>query len=45
MRHLEDNLGAVGWTLAEDQMDRLSEASQPETPYPYDFIRGAQEGR
>ena len=39
---LEDNLGAAGWSLDEDQVQRLSEASAPEDVYPYNMIRGAQ---
>jgi aryl-alcohol dehydrogenase-like predicted oxidoreductase len=36
--HLEDNLGAVGWALDASQMDRLTQASNLEAPYPYGFI-------
>jgi aryl-alcohol dehydrogenase-like predicted oxidoreductase len=36
--HLEDNLGAIGWSLSEMQMTRLNEVSELELPYPYDFI-------
>ena len=39
---LEDNLGAAGWALDEDQVRRLSEASALEDVYPYSMIRGAQ---
>jgi aryl-alcohol dehydrogenase-like predicted oxidoreductase len=42
MDQLEDNLGAAGWRLAEDQVDELSEASALEDIYPYRFIRDAQ---
>lgn len=45
MEQLEDNLGAVGWVLDEEQMARLNEASEPEMPYPYDFIANAQGNR
>ena len=31
---LEDNLGATGWALDEEQVGRLSEASAPEEVYP-----------
>jgi aryl-alcohol dehydrogenase-like predicted oxidoreductase len=38
--YLDDLLGAVGWSLTPEQMDRLDLASQPEwPPYPY-FTRG-----
>lgn len=37
--HLEDNLGAVGWSLTEAQMRYLTEVSQPALVYPYDFIQ------
>lgn len=35
MAHLEDNLGATGWLLSNDHAMKLTEASQPSTPYPY----------
>lgn len=38
MAHLEDNLGAGGWSLTAGQMARLTEASDPGRPYPYDFL-------
>ncbi len=40
MEQLESNLGALGWTLSMEQMDRLTQVSEPEKPYPYDFISG-----
>lgn len=40
---LRDNLGAVGWTLTEDQVTRLDEASMTTAPYPY-FPYQRQEG-
>ncbi len=43
--HLEDNLGAIGWTLTASQRDALDRASAIPAPYPYDFIQGAIEGR
>jgi aryl-alcohol dehydrogenase-like predicted oxidoreductase len=39
---LEDNLGATGWELTEEQVRRLSEASAIEYVYPYRMIEGAQ---
>ena len=40
MSQLEDNLGAVGWSLTHDQMKRLNDASErPDLPYPYDIHR------
>jgi aryl-alcohol dehydrogenase-like predicted oxidoreductase len=39
MEQLEDNLGATGWRLSEDQMARLDEASRPPNIYPYSFIQ------
>ncbi len=38
MKHLEDNLGATGWALSAEQMDRLNAVSQPDMPYPYDMM-------
>ena len=40
---LRDNLGAAGWQLTEEQMDRLSSVSSVEAPYPYAPYR-RQEG-
>lgn len=41
MAHFEDNIGAVGWTLSADQMDRLTDASDRPLPHPYDVIAWA----
>ena len=38
MAHLEDNLGAVGWSLSDEQMARLDEVSEKPLPYPYMFL-------
>jgi aryl-alcohol dehydrogenase-like predicted oxidoreductase len=43
--HLEDNLGAIGWSLSEEQMTRLTEVSELTLPYPYDFIAKFQAQR
>jgi len=40
---LRQNLGAVGWTLAPDQIARLDAASEVTAPYPY-FAYRRQEG-
>ena len=47
MAHLEDNLGAVGWVLSEEQAARLTKVGEKTGPYPYDFLAGveAQRGR
>ena len=42
IEQLEDNLGACGWELDNEQVDELSEAGAPEDTYPYRFIRNAQ---
>ncbi|WP_324716816.1 aldo/keto reductase [Carboxydochorda subterranea] len=42
---LEDNLGATGWELTAEQVAALDRASDPELPYPYDFIRNASRER
>jgi len=34
MSQLEDNLGAAGWSLTREQMDRLNQASDKPLPYP-----------
>jgi aryl-alcohol dehydrogenase-like predicted oxidoreductase len=36
---LEDNLGAVGWSLDGAQVQRLTEASEKRLPYPYALLR------
>ncbi len=41
---LEDNLGCVGFTLSEEQMERLSEAGDIEKGFPHDFIQGVLAG-
>ena len=38
MAHFEDNLGAAGWSLTEDQMTRLTEVSERPLPYPHDVL-------
>lgn len=40
MEHLEDNLGAAGWTLSEEQIKRLNQASDVPLPYPYNWVNG-----
>ena len=35
MKQLEDNLGAAGWSLSAEQMERLNTASKTHLPYPY----------
>ncbi|MEJ2357189.1 MAG: aldo/keto reductase [Deinococcales bacterium] len=45
MSQLEDDLGALGWSLTDAQMARLTEASEVVLPYPYDFLAGAGRGR
>ena len=42
---LESNLGAAGWLLSDEQMKTLTEASEVDLPYPYDFVSNGQEGR
>jgi aryl-alcohol dehydrogenase-like predicted oxidoreductase len=40
MSQLEDNLGATGWSLTDDQVKRLTDASErSDLPYPYDIHR------
>ena len=45
MTHLENNLGAVGWALRQEQMARLDAVSATKPPYPYDFIGNAATNR
>jgi aryl-alcohol dehydrogenase-like predicted oxidoreductase len=39
LAHLDDNLGAAGWTLTEEQLNQLTRASDRRAPYPYDLLR------
>jgi aryl-alcohol dehydrogenase-like predicted oxidoreductase len=39
LKQLDDNLGATGWSLTEDQMDRLTTASDTPLPYPFGLLR------
>jgi aryl-alcohol dehydrogenase-like predicted oxidoreductase len=34
--HLEDNLGAVGWTISDEHLAQLEKVSALDRPYPYD---------
>ena len=45
LEHLDDNLGATGWTLSAEQMARLTQVSEPALPYPYDVITSAAQRR
>jgi diketogulonate reductase-like aldo/keto reductase len=38
--HLEDNIGALDFTLSAEQIDRLNKASSFPMPFPYSFIKG-----
>jgi aryl-alcohol dehydrogenase-like predicted oxidoreductase len=38
MEQLEDNLGAVGWSLSTEQVERLNKASEKRLPYPYELL-------
>ncbi|MEQ4209692.1 aldo/keto reductase [Actinopolymorpha sp. B17G11] len=42
MEHYEDNVGAVGWSLTDDQMRRLNDVSVRSLPYPHDVLAWAQ---
>ena len=43
--HLNTNLGAVGWTLSDEDLATLNEVSEMAPIYPYDFITELQENR
>lgn len=48
MTQLEANLGSSGWTLSEEHVRHLDDASVLQPPYPYDFIdkaAGPREGK
>jgi aryl-alcohol dehydrogenase-like predicted oxidoreductase len=40
--HFEDNLGAAGWSLDDDQLTALTTASERPLPYPYDVLTWAR---
>jgi aryl-alcohol dehydrogenase-like predicted oxidoreductase len=42
LQHLESNLGATGWELTQDQMERLDDVSEMKAPYPIASIRGSK---
>jgi aryl-alcohol dehydrogenase-like predicted oxidoreductase len=42
LEQLEDNLGATGWRLDDEQAGRLDDVSRPEPIYPYHFIAQAK---
>lgn len=43
--HLDHAVEALNFSLTEEQMQRLTEASEPALEYPWDFVFGAQGGR
>lgn len=45
LEQLEDNLGASGWSLSDEQVARLTQVSELPPPYPYWAVAGAQRGR
>jgi aryl-alcohol dehydrogenase-like predicted oxidoreductase len=45
LEQLEVNLGAAGWSLSEEMVARLDEASAMRLPYPYNMIARAQKRR
>jgi aryl-alcohol dehydrogenase-like predicted oxidoreductase len=45
MEHLEDNLGAGGWSLSDEHMVQLNQASEVPLSYPYEYIARLQQGR
>ena len=45
LAHLEDNLGASGWSLSEEQMNRLNTISEQRLPYPYNILAQSGQGR
>ncbi|PNR92522.1 aldo/keto reductase [Petrotoga sp. 9PWA.NaAc.5.4] len=41
LKQIEDNMGAVGWELTQDELNELNSISEPEERYPYRFIKSA----
>ena len=38
LEQLQDNLGCLGWTLADNELKWLNQVSDPGLPYPHDFL-------
>jgi len=38
IEQLKENLGAIGWILSQESMDKLNNVSKLKLPYPYSFI-------
>jgi aryl-alcohol dehydrogenase-like predicted oxidoreductase len=47
LAHLEDNLGATGWSLTDQEVTELDQASRLPLPYPYESLaqQRAERGR
>jgi len=45
LAHLEDNLGATGWSLTPEQVTQLDQASALPLPYPYESLAGQRASR
>ena len=47
LAHLKDNLGsaAADWSLTDDEMAKLDEASATKVPYPYEMVWRCQASR
>jgi aryl-alcohol dehydrogenase-like predicted oxidoreductase len=47
LAHLEDNLGATGWSLSAEEMEQLDQVSRLPLPYPYESLaqQRGQRGR
>jgi hypothetical protein len=42
MEQFDANMSAVGWSLQDEQMNRLNTVSELEPGYPYNFIANAR---
>lgn len=38
MQQFDDDMGAIGWSLSADQMERLNKISAKALPYPYNYL-------
>lgn len=45
MEQFTGALGATGWALSAEQLERLTAVSTPALPYPYDMLSGAEKRR
>jgi aryl-alcohol dehydrogenase-like predicted oxidoreductase len=45
LAQLEDNLGATGWSLADEHLERLTATGDQPLPYPHGYLLGSPRRR